>query len=44
MEGAIDQEESDGSRSEGWIKDKAKERWMLPATDQGASDGSGVGG
>ena len=36
MEGAIDQEASDGSRSKGCIKDKVKERWMLPAMGQGA--------
>ena len=38
MEGAIDQEASDGSRSKGCIKDKVKERWMLPAMGQVASD------
>jgi hypothetical protein len=38
--------ERDGSRSKGRIRDNAKERWirerwMLPAMDQGISDGSG---
>ena len=35
---AMDQGVRDESRSKGCIKDKAKERWMLPAMGQRASD------